>query len=309
MMFQKTLIVALLSSYSSGVVSFSPSLTSSPAVTSSHTSPTNYVQFIHTYNNKVVRNDGNNNFNTQLHISSNNEEESRTMMSLSKFTPKNSFGADAVPEGQRPANEYLNLINSPMFGWAGQESGTSGLATRLVAVYAVTFGLVCWPIAGATFTQDGYLLQQFAAANVADLGVILAVLVRLYSGWGYVGSRLQNKFIEYEETGWYDGDFELKSNEEKARDLFLYRNDVQPVEERIKFVSLLVAGAFLLSCFGFKTAVQEKPLFDQYNPNLLERLNNDDKAAGVVSRQSNGRPTYCDSRYYRAVAGGGQGCD
>jgi hypothetical protein len=28
-----------------------------------------------------------------------------------------------------------------------------------------------------------------------------------------------------------------------------------------------------------------------------------------VQEQSNGRPTYCESRYYRAVANGGQGCN
>lgn len=50
--------------------------------------------------------------------------------------PETSFGADAVPEGQRPVNEYLDLIRAPMFGWASEEVGTKGLLTRLAAVYA-----------------------------------------------------------------------------------------------------------------------------------------------------------------------------
>lgn len=58
-----------------------------------------------------------------------------------------------------------------------------------------------FPIAGATFTQSGYLLQKIAASNVGTLGLIVVVLVRLFSGWGYVGARLQSKVIEYEETG------------------------------------------------------------------------------------------------------------
>ena len=60
-----------------------------------------------------------------------------------------------------------------------------------------------YPIAGATFTQEGYLYQKLAAANVGTLGLVLALLVRLYSGWGYVGSRLSSNVIEYEESGWY----------------------------------------------------------------------------------------------------------
>jgi hypothetical protein len=42
--------------------------------------------------------------------------------------------------------------------------------------------------------------------------------------------------------------------------------------------------------------------------NLDDDLNAD-KLSDVAAKASNGRPTYCDSRYYRAVAGGGQGCD
>ena len=57
-----------------------------------------------------------------------------------------------------------------------------------------------FPIAGATFTQDGYLLQKIAASNVGTLGLVLVLLIRLYSGWGYAGSRLQSKVIEYEGT-------------------------------------------------------------------------------------------------------------
>jgi len=34
-----------------------------------------------------------------------------------------------------------------------------------------------------------------------------------------------------------------------------------------------------------------------------------DKLSDIAAKESNGRPTYCDSRYYRAIAGGGQGCD
>ena len=57
-----------------------------------------------------------------------------------------------------------------------------------------------FPIAGATFTQDGFLLQKVAASNVGTLGLVLVLLVRLYSGWGYAGARLQSKVIEYEGT-------------------------------------------------------------------------------------------------------------
>ena len=107
-----------------------------------------------------------------------------------------------------------------------------------------------YPIAGATFTQDGYVLQKIAASNVGTTGLVLALLLRLYSGWGYVGTRLQNNVIEYEETGWYDGNYEPKTEAEKKRDLFLYKNEVKPAVDRLKLFTLSAGGILLASCVG-----------------------------------------------------------
>jgi len=166
----------------------------------------------------------------------------------------------------------------------------------------------CYPISGATWVNDGFILQKLTASNVGAISVIFLLVLRLYSGWGYIGSRLQSKVIEFEETGWYDGDIEEKSEAEKARDLFLYRSNVQPVEERLKKFSLVIGGAWVASCLALNVATNMKPIFNQYDPQMLEKLSYDDKIADIVQQQSYGRPTYCENRYYRAVANGGQGC-
>lgn len=222
--------------------------------------------------------------------------------------PQFTFGAENVPVDQRPSNEYLNLTRQPTFGWASQESGDIGLIIRLTVTYVVLFFAVCYPISGATWIEEGYFLQKVASSNVGAMSVIFVLVLRLYSGWGYIGSRLKSEVIEYEETGWYDGDFETKTEAEKARDLFVYRSNVRPVEDRLKKFSLGVGGTWLASCLALNLATSANPLFDQYDPKMLEKLSVDDKVAGVVQQQSNGRPTYCENRYYRAVANGGQGC-
>lgn len=151
------------------------------------------------------------------------------------------------------------------------------------------------------------MMQKIAASNVGTLGLVLLILVRLYSGWGYVGSRLQSKTIEYEETGWYDGNIEEKTGAELKRDRFLYQSNVKPVEDRLKLFTLVSASLWVASIIAMNTAVSLKPTFNEYNPALLERIRYDDDLAGVAAQQSGGRPTYCESRYYRAIAGGGQG--
>jgi len=228
---------------------------------------------------------------------------------ISSVVPTTSFGAEAVPEGQRPANEYLDLIRAPLFSWAMQEKGNNGLLIRLAAVYAVVFALIGFPIAGATYTEDGFLLQRLAAANVGTMSFVIALLVRLYSGWGYVGARLQSKVVEFEETGWFDGAFEEKSEKENARDLFLYRSDVKPVVDRLKLFIALAVGIWLASIIGLNTATSMKPKFDEYDNKMLNNLQYNDKLADVAAQQSGGRPTYCENRYYRAIANGGQGCN
>lgn len=234
-------------------------------------------------------------FKTAVHISNDDAD---------KISPETSFGADAVPEGQRPVNEYLDLLRQPLFGWASEDVGSKGLLIRLLAVYGLVFVAVCYPISGATFTQEGYLLQKIAASNVGALLLLLVLMVRLYSGWGYVGSRLKSNMIEFEETGWYDGDIEEKTEEEKRRDKFLYQTNVKPVEDRLKTFTLTIGGLWIAACVSFNVALSVKPVFNEYDPSMLERLRYDEKLAGVAAEQSYGKPTYCDSRYYRAVAGG-----
>lgn len=190
----------------------------------------------------------------------------------SYILPTTSFGSEAVPEGQRPVNEYLDLIRAPLFGWASEDTGTKGLLLRLGAVYVIMFATVCYPISGATFTQDGFELQKLASSNVAALLLEILLLIRLYSGWGYVGSRLRSKVVEYEETGWYDGDFEVKTDNERIRDQFLYNSKVKPVEERLKLISLVTCGLFIAASIGFNASMSIRPIFNEYDPKVLERL-------------------------------------
>jgi Conserved in the green lineage and diatoms 27 len=144
---------------------------------------------------------------------------------------------------------------------------------------------------------------------VGAAGVVLALLVRLYTGWNYVGDRLRSTTIEYEETGWFDGDVETKTLSEQKRDKFLYQSEVRPVVDRLKALTMGGAAIFAASVVGCNAALTAKPVFNQYDPEILEQLRYDEKLAEKAAYESTGKPTYCDSRYYRAVAGGAPGCN
>lgn len=43
------------------------------------------------------------------------------------YLPEISFGAEVVPDGQRPVNEYLDLIKAPLFDWGSNDVGGNGV--------------------------------------------------------------------------------------------------------------------------------------------------------------------------------------
>ena len=62
----------------------------------------------------------------------------------------------------------------------------------------------------------------------------------------------------------------------------------------------------VVSVLILNVALSANPMFDNYKPAMLESLAYDDKLAQKAQSANQLRPAYCGSRYYRAVAGGGQ---
>ncbi|XP_078432102.1 YCF36, putative (DUF1230) isoform X2 [Wolffia australiana] len=128
-----------------------------------------------------------------------------------------------VPLEQQPVNEYQALSTSFPFSWAAGDLRT--YCSRLGCTGAAFALLVGLPVSafGRGFIGDPetYALRcTLGAVSTGLLAVILAVL-RMYLGWAYVGNRLLSATVEYEETGWYDGQIWVKTPEVLARDRLL----------------------------------------------------------------------------------------
>lgn len=249
---------------------------------------------------------------TMMHRMSNMDDTTGTTSATNTPTtirPETNFGSVNVPEAQRPINEYLDVTNQPFFTWARDSTTNLELFLRFGFVYMIFFVTICYPISGATFTQEGYLLHQLLSSNVGAMGVTMLLLLRVYTGYDYIGQRLQSKYIEYEETGWYDGDVETKTKTELLRDRMLYTSQVQPIVERLRLFVTVGTTYFIGSIILLNVVLTKYPVFDQYDPDVLNRLSYDDRLADSAAINTNGKPAYCDSRYYRAIANGGLGCN
>ncbi|KMZ58993.1 hypothetical protein ZOSMA_70G00070, partial [Zostera marina] len=130
---------------------------------------------------------------------------SRPKTSLYAYRNSSAPGPDTecpVPLDQQPVNEYQSLSTSLPFSWA---AGDVQLYSSRLLFIGVSFShFVGLPV--AVFGKGTSVDPQAAIVAVSSgiLVVTLAVL-RMYLGWAYVGNRLLSATVEYEETGWYDG--------------------------------------------------------------------------------------------------------
>ncbi|KAI0496407.1 hypothetical protein KFK09_022723 [Dendrobium nobile] len=112
-----------------------------------------------------------------------------------------------VPWDQQPVNEYQALSTSFPFSLASANLRDYCIRLSFLgSSFAILVGL---PVAtfgnsAVTNTSAVALSCGLGAASFGILFVILVVL-RMYLGWAYVGNRLLSATVDYEETGWYDG--------------------------------------------------------------------------------------------------------
>ncbi|MEM9220335.1 MAG: CGLD27 family protein [Cyanobacteria bacterium P01_F01_bin.150] len=148
-----------------------------------------------------------------------------------------------VPLEQRPIQEYKDLKKSWFYGWASANWVT--LLKPLFIIWILSW-VMAGPIAYASFPLQEFPLQ-FGLSGAA-LAMVLPglVLVRLYFGWVYVRDRLKKDVIEYEESGWYDGQRWQKPEEILQRDRLVATYEIGPILSRLhKIFGALVAAMAL----------------------------------------------------------------
>ena len=80
------------------------------------------------------------------------------------------------------------------------------------------------------------------AANSGAIALLTLILIRLYLGWRYVRDRLERHVVEYEETGWYDGQTWEKTPAQRDRELLISTYEVRPLMHRLIISLLSIIG-------------------------------------------------------------------
>jgi hypothetical protein len=135
---------------------------------------------------------------------------------IAGFDPMEEVG---VPSDQRPVNELKALREDWLYSWA--QLPPSALLSRVGGLGAGVFALLGAPISNGTFDPARQPAEFALAAGAGTLAVVAVALVRIYLAWSYVGNRLLSATVEYEETGWYDGQLFVKPPKARACTCFV----------------------------------------------------------------------------------------
>jgi len=111
-----------------------------------------------------------------------------------------------VPKEQQPTNEFIELSKSDIFSWPKSKKS---LILVLLKFWLGAFVLFLVISSGSIYFKT-FLLKYILLSFFSSLSIPLLISIRLYLGWNHVFKRLNSEKVEYEESGWYDGQVWIK---------------------------------------------------------------------------------------------------
>jgi hypothetical protein len=148
-----------------------------------------------------------------------------------------------VPPAQRPLQQYEELRDSWFFAWPSR--GNGGLTRALTVAWLVALPPSLLVASGSWVLRYRPLELGLAAAVAAALLPVL-LLVRQWLGWHSIHRRLVSERVEYEESGWYDGQVWEKPLSWRQQDLLVAQHQVRPVLARLERALALTAALMLV---------------------------------------------------------------
>ncbi len=147
-----------------------------------------------------------------------------------------------VPKEQQPTNEFLELSNSQVFGLAKTNKKFSII---LVSIWFLAF-LIFLVISTGSAYFNTYILKYIFLSFFGSLSVPLLITIRLLLGWNHIYKRLTSEIIEYEESGWYDGQTWIKPIELKEKESLIASIEVKPILKNLIQITSVIISFILI---------------------------------------------------------------
>ena len=130
-----------------------------------------------------------------------------------------------VPNEQQPTNEFIELSKSKIFSWPKSKKSYSFILLKFWIASFLLFTI----ISSGSIYFINYILKYILISLFSSLSIPLLISIRLYLGWNHVFKRLNSEKVEYEESGWYDGQIWIKPVNLKEKESLIASNEVKPI--------------------------------------------------------------------------------
>ena len=147
-----------------------------------------------------------------------------------------------VPKDQQPTNEFIELSKSKIFTWPKSKKSFSLI---LLKFWIGTFFIFVVISSGSVYFETStlrYILLSF----FSSLSLPFLLSLRLYLGWNHIFKRLTSEKVEYEESGWYDGQIWIKPIKLKEKESLIASLEVKPIlKNLIQILSIIIIVALI----------------------------------------------------------------
>ena len=151
-----------------------------------------------------------------------------------------------VPSEQQPTNEFIELSKSTIFSWPKSKKS---LIFVLIKFWIGTFIIFLVISSGSIYFKSS-ILKYILLSFFTSLAIPLLISIRLYLGWNHVFKRLNSEKVEYEESGWYDGQVWIKPLVLKEKESLIASIEVKPILKNLiqifSIISVLALSGILI---------------------------------------------------------------
>ena len=148
-----------------------------------------------------------------------------------------------VPSEQQPTNEFIELSKSKIFSWPKSKKS---LVSAMIKFWIGTFIIFLVISSGSIYFKTS-ILKYILLSLFSSLAIPLLISIRLYLGWNHVFKRLTSEKVEYEESGWYDGQVWIKPLVLKEKESLIASIEVKPILKNLIQISSIL---FILALSG-----------------------------------------------------------
>ena len=149
-----------------------------------------------------------------------------------------------VPLNQRPLNEFNSIRNSWIISWPFLERNIFYRKLMFSWLFITPVSLTI--SYGSDYLKNN-IFELIFLSFTASFAFPILILIRQWLSWVYIYKRLSSEKIEYEESGWYDGQTWEKPIDWRAKDLLIAQHQIKPILNHLKVIILLLISIIISS--------------------------------------------------------------